>query len=72
MDNIVGQLRRKMKIRQGDLAKILKVSRQTISAIENNHYSPTLGLAFKISDFFGLPLEEIFNFKNSSDVETDN
>ena len=72
MDNIVGQLRRKMKIRQGDLAKILKVSRQTISAIENNHYSPTLGLAFKISDFFGLPLEEIFNFKNSSDLETSN
>jgi len=64
--NIVAQLRRAKNIRQGDLAKKLKVSRQTVSAIENGHYFPSLPLAFRIAEFFGLAIEEIFNFDSEA------
>jgi putative transcriptional regulator len=45
---------------QKDLAKAVGVTRQTIVAIENAKYSPTLELAFKIATAFGKPLEEVF------------
>lgn len=45
---------------QQDLAEKTKVSRQTILAIEAGKYSPSLELAFKIADVFGVPLTEVF------------
>jgi len=45
---------------QAQLAKILGVSRQTVVAIEKGQYSPSLELAFKISNAFNKPIEEIF------------
>ena len=47
-------------MRQEDFAKILGVTRQTIIAIENNKYNPTLELAMKISRFFRVSVEDIF------------
>ena len=47
------------------LPKASRVSRQTVSSIENGRYSPSLELAFTISDFFGLPIEEIFLHERS-------
>lgn len=67
MENIISRLRKQNRITQGRLANALGVSRQTISAIENEHYSPTLKLAFKISQFFKLPIEKIFAFKPKQD-----
>ena len=67
MENIISRLRKQNRITQGHLANALGVSRQTISAIENEHYSPTLKLAFKISQFFKLPIEKIFTFKSKQD-----
>jgi len=46
---------------QNDLAERLGVSRQTVNAIENERYDPSLPLAFQISRLFGLPLEAIFD-----------
>lgn len=63
MENRLEELRKKMNIRQEDLATDLQVSRQTISSIENGRYNPSLELAFKISIYFNLPIEEIFIFK---------
>ncbi|MGI6451126.1 MAG: helix-turn-helix transcriptional regulator [Peptococcaceae bacterium] len=60
MENIVEKLRKDKGLNQEELARILKVSRQTISAIENGKYNPSLELAFSISEFFGLRIEEIF------------
>lgn len=48
---------------QAALAEKVGVTRQTIVAIENAKYSPTLELAFLIADTFGKPLEEIFTFE---------
>lgn len=63
MKNILKELRRKERLNQKELADALHVSRQTVSAIENEHYSPTLGLAFKISLFFKMPIEKIFVYE---------
>jgi putative transcriptional regulator len=46
---------------QKDLAKKTGVSRQTIVAIENGKYSPSLELAFRIADVFEIKLEEVFS-----------
>jgi putative transcriptional regulator len=46
---------------QGDLAAALGVSRQSVNAIETGKYDPSLPLAFKIAQIFGLPIETIFS-----------
>ena len=45
---------------QQDLAERLAVSRQSVNAIETGKYDPSLPLAFRIADLFGLPIEAIF------------
>lgn len=47
---------------QQELADKLNVSRQTIIAIEAGKYSPTLELAFRISEIFNVSLEEVFQY----------
>jgi putative transcriptional regulator len=47
---------------QQELADKIGVTRQTVNAIELNKYSPSLEVAFKIADVFGLPLDEVFQY----------
>ena len=49
---------------QKDLAEAVGVTRQTIVAIENAKYSPTLELAFRIARAFGKPLEDVFIYQD--------
>lgn len=51
---------------QQDLADRTGVTRQTIAAIENGKYSPTLELAFKIALVFKVPLSEVFSYGEES------
>jgi len=51
------------EISQQTLAEKVGVTRQTIIAIEKDKYSPSLEVAFKISDVFRVPLENIFQYK---------
>ena len=60
MKNNIKQLRKSEGLRQEDMAKILGVSRQTIIAIENDKYNPTLELAMKIARLLQLHVEEMF------------
>ncbi len=60
MKNRVKELRKQAGLRQEDLAREVGVTRQTIIAIENDKYNPTLELAMKISRFLGLHVDEIF------------
>ncbi len=60
MRNIVKQLRKQAGLRQEDMAKELGVSRQTIIAIENDKYNPTLELAMKMARLLNLHVDEIF------------
>lgn len=50
---------------QADLAERVAVTRQTIIAIEQGKYSPTLELAFKIARVFGVPLDEVFKYPDT-------
>lgn len=60
MKNDIKAFRKELNITQEDLAKKTGVSRQTINAIENNKYSPSLELALKIARIFKRPVETIF------------
>ena len=61
MKNKIKQLRKAAGLRQEDMAKMLDVSRQTIIAIENNKYNPTLELAMKIAKLLKMHVEDIFS-----------
>ena len=52
-------------ITQNQLAKSVKVSRQTINAIETGKYVPSTVLSLKISDYFGKTVNEIFKLEDS-------
>ena len=60
MKNNIGDIRKSLALSQEDLAKKTRVSRQTINAIENGKFDPSLGLVFKLIDALGKPLNEIF------------
>jgi len=61
MKNRLKQLRAARGWSQADLAGLLNVSRQTINAIENERYDPSLPLAFQIARAFEMPIESIFD-----------
>ena len=60
MVNKIRLLRKEKNISQEELAKKCGVTRQTINAIENNKYDPTLALAFKLSKVLGVTVDELF------------
>jgi putative transcriptional regulator len=61
MTNDVRILREQRGLSQGRLAEELRVSRQTINAIETGRYLPSLPLAFVIARYFGRRIEEVFH-----------
>jgi putative transcriptional regulator len=60
MENNIKLFRAKMGYTQEDLAQKVNVTRQTIISLEKGSYTPSLELAFKLSDVFQVPIEEIF------------
>jgi putative transcriptional regulator len=61
MRNRLKVLRAERNWSQADLAEKLDVSRQSVNAIETGKYDPSLPLAFKIAQLFGLTIEQIFS-----------
>jgi putative transcriptional regulator len=61
MRNRVRELRTQQGLSQAEIAAKLGVSRQTVISIENDRYTPSLPLAFKIARFFGIPVEKMFD-----------
>jgi len=60
MENRIKELREQNNISQGKLAELCNVSRQTINAIENNKYDPSLQLAFDISKSLEVSVDVLF------------
>jgi putative transcriptional regulator len=60
MKNRLRVLRAERDWSQADLAERLSVSRQTVNAIENERYDPSLPLAFAIARVFALRIEDVF------------
>lgn len=72
IDNNIRKLRfYSDEMTQQELADKTGVTRQTIVAIENKKYSPTLELAFRIAHVFGKPLEEVFSFNLEFETRKD-
>ena len=69
MKNKIEEIRRERGILQEELAKALKVSRQTISSLERGRYNPSIYLAHNIAKYFGMSIEEIFIFEEGDNNE---
>ena len=67
-NNLSNQIRRLRldngQMTQQDLADKVNVTRQTIIAIESGKYAPSLPLAFRIAQTFGVPIENVFQYEN--------
>ena len=61
MRNDIRERRVGRGLSQGELAKAVSVSRQTINSIETGRYVPSLPLALALARFFGVPVEEVFD-----------
>jgi putative transcriptional regulator len=61
LKNRVSDLRQARGLSQGDLGKLVGVSRQAINAVERGKHDPSLMLAFKIANAFDLPVEQVFD-----------
>jgi putative transcriptional regulator len=64
MKNRIEELRKARGIRQEEFAKLLGVSRQTISSLETGRYNPSIFLAHNIAKIFGMSIEEVFLFED--------
>ena len=66
MKNRIEEIRKERGIRQEEFAKLLGVSRQTISSLETGRYNPSIFLAYKIARFFEKTIEEVFIFEDET------
>lgn len=69
MKNCLRLLRSERRWSQSDLAERIGVSRQTINAIENGRYDPSLPLAFRMSALFERPIEQMFEYQNEDQLD---
>ncbi len=69
MKNNVEKFRKQLALKQDEFAKKIKVSRQTISAIETGKYNPSLDLAFEIALYFNKTIEEVFIYEKDEKNE---
>lgn len=69
LKNKLDELRKFKGLTQEEFAKELRVSRQTISAIENGKYNPSLDLAFEIALYFNKTIEEVFTYEKEEKHE---
>lgn len=63
MKNRIEEIRIAKGIKQDELGKMLGVSRQTISSLENGRYNPSITLAYKIAKLFDMTIEDVFVFE---------
>ena len=64
MKNRLEEFRTARGMKQDELASVMKVSRQTISSLENGRYNPSILLAMKLARYFGVTVEEMFIYKD--------
>ena len=64
LTNRIAQLRKEWRLSQAELADAVEVTRQTIISLENGRYNASLLLAYRIARYFGLTIEEVFDFSD--------
>ncbi len=68
MKNRIRELRKAHKLSQEELALAVGTTRQTITSIEVEKYTASLALAYKIAHYFGLTIEEVFDFSELDEL----
>lgn len=63
MKNRIEEIRKARGIRQEEFARLIGVSRQTVSSLETGRYNPSIYLAYRIAKYFGMTIEEVFIFE---------
>ena len=69
MKSKIAQLRKQRRISQEELANAVGVTRQTITSLEVEKYTASLSLAYKIAKYFGMTIEEVFDFSEVEDID---
>ena len=69
MKTRIQELRKERRISQEELANAVGVTRQTITSLECEKYTASLVLAYKIAKYFGMTIEEIFDFSEVNENE---
>ncbi len=69
MKTRIHELRKARKISQEELAAAVGVTRQTITSLECEKYTASLVLAYKIAKYFGMTIEEVFDFSEIDEQE---
>lgn len=69
MKTRIKELRKQYKLSQSELADAVGTTRQTITSIEVGKYTASLVLAYKIAHYFGLSIEEVFDFSEVDEEE---
>lgn len=68
MKTRIQELRKEQKMSQEELAVAVGVTRQTITSLEREKYTASLVLAYKIAKYFGVTIEEVFDFSDVEDL----
>ena len=63
--NTIRELRAARGMTQQELAELIRVTRQTVNAIEGDKYSPSLEVAFRIAEVFGVSVERVFQWEGA-------
>lgn len=69
MQNSIAVRRKKVKLSQAELAELTAVTRQTINAIENNKYDPSLPLAFKLAHVLNTTVDVLFTYQSEEETK---
>lgn len=69
MQNKIQEIRKALKLSQEELAKLCDVSRQTINAVENNKYDPSLSLAFDLAKNLKTTVDELFDSEKKHELK---
>ncbi|MDR7856721.1 helix-turn-helix transcriptional regulator [Tissierella sp.] len=68
MKTRIQELRKQHKLSQEELGNAVGVTRQTITSLECEKYTASLVLAYKIAKYFGLTIEEVFDFSEEGEI----
>ncbi len=67
MKNKIEALRTARGLSQADFARLLKITEQTLIAIEKGKYTPSLALAFRLAKYFEQNIEDVFLYEETTD-----
>ncbi|WP_395320797.1 helix-turn-helix transcriptional regulator [Levilactobacillus parabrevis] len=69
MQNSIAIRRKTLKLSQAEVAQLAAVTRQTINAIENDKYDPSLSLAFKLAQILNTSVDDLFDYRSEGNAK---